>query len=171
MTMQPVCVWPDAYTKMVWWYKVPPRQSYCHTVRPTLPTVLPSLFNFACNRLPNHFSRWQSDGIILALMVWASHCVHPINSYSIFSIPWNKRRMSRMYAVWVGHLGAGGAEDECPLPSGRLITASGMGLLPNLPKTALSPQQKLPLHDLPKNTPESDVPRCRRLVGPAPLQQ
>ena len=69
-------------------------------------------------------------------------------------------------------LSGGGAEDECPLPCGRLITASGMGLLPDLPKTALSPQQKWPL-DLPKNAPESDVARCRRLVlvvGPAPVQ-
>ena len=49
-----------------------------------------------------------------------------------------------MHCVSVGHLQAGGAQDECPLPCGRLITASGMGLLPDLPKTALSPQQKLP---------------------------
>ena len=69
-----------------------------------------------------------------------------------------------MHCVSVGHLQAGGAQDECPLPCGRLITASGMGLLPDLPKTALNPQQKLPALHLPKNAPESDVPRCRRFV-------
>ena len=53
-----------------------------------------------------------------------------------------ERRRNSRYSVSVGHFLRGGAEDECPLPCGLLITACGMGLLPKLPKTALNLPQK-----------------------------
>ena len=92
-------------------------------------------------------------------MAWVAHGVHPINLQKEFlqPAPKKKRRRNSRYSVSLGHFFEGGAEDECPLPCGLLITACGMGLLPNLPKTALNLPQKWALDNSCQKMPPMDL--------------